>query len=147
MKVSEIKISYRSKVNLSEAPQIKCSDDAFQVAFHAWDKGEIEMREEFKLMLVNRANKVKGIVDISLGGTAGTVVDMKILFATILKSLSSSFIVFHNHPSGNIFPSQADKDLTNKIKKAAELFDLLLLDHIIVTPSGTYYSFADEGIL
>jgi DNA repair protein RadC len=90
---------------------------------------------------------VKGIYQVSQGGITGTLVDIRILFAVILKSLSVGVILTHNHPSGKLQASQCDKQITTKIKKAAELFDVKLLDHIILMPNGNYYSFADEGIL
>lgn len=90
---------------------------------------------------------MKGIYEISSGGITGTLVDLRILFAVVLKSLSTSIILAHNHPSGNLKPSEADKRLTNKIKSASELLDIKLLDHVIIIPNGSYYSFADEGIL
>ena len=96
---------------------------------------------------MNNSNKVKGICQLSIGGISGTLVDLRILFAIVLKSLSVGVILAHNHPSGKLIPSEADKQLTEKIKKAAELLDVKVLDHLILTPNGDYYSFSDEGIL
>ncbi len=84
---------------------------------------------------------------MSSGGITGTLVDLRILFAVALKTLATSIIVCHNHPSGNLKPSHSDVILTNKIKKASELLDIKLLDHIIITPSQEYFSFSDDGIL
>jgi len=98
-------------------------------------------------MLLNNANKVKGIYEVSTGGITETLVDLRIVFAVVLKSLTTSVILVHNHPSGNLKPSEADKRLTEKIKNAALLFDIKVLDHLIITPDGNYFSFADEGIL
>ena len=98
-------------------------------------------------MLLNNANRVKGIFEVSTGGITGTLVDLRILFAVVLKSLSCSVILSHNHPSGTLKPSEADKRLTEKIKKAGELLDIKILDHLILTPDGDYFSFADEGML
>jgi len=96
---------------------------------------------------LNNNNKVKGIYQISQGGITGTLVDLRILFGVILKTLSVAIILTHNHPSGTLKASEADKQITRKIKKAADLFDIRVLDHILLVPSGDYYSFADEGIL
>jgi DNA repair protein RadC len=74
-------------------------------------------------------------------------VDVRILFAVVLKSVTTAIILLHNHPSGTLRPSEADKRLTQKIKRAGELFDIKILDHLIISPDGLYYSFADEGIL
>jgi DNA repair protein RadC len=96
---------------------------------------------------MNNGNKVKGIYQISQGGLTGTLVDLRILFAVTLKSLSVALIICHNHPSGLMRPSTADIELTEKIKKAAELFDIKLLDHLILAPDGGFYSFSDDGLL
>ena len=98
-------------------------------------------------MLLNNANKVKGIYEVSTGGITGTLVDLRIIFAVVLKSLTTAVILAHNHPSGTLRPSEPDKRLTQKIKKAGELFDIKVLDHLILTPDGNYFSFADEGML
>ena len=103
--------------------------------------------EEFWIILLNRANKVISKEQISTGGVSGTVVDAKIVFRKALETaLASSIILCHNHPSGNTQPSQADFDLTKKLKEAGATLDVLVLDHLIIAESG-YYSFADEGKL
>jgi DNA repair protein RadC len=96
---------------------------------------------------LNNSNKTKGVYQLSSGGITGTVVDIRILFAIILKSLSVAIIIAHNHPSGKLMPSEADKQLTEKIKKAAAFFDIKVLDHLIITPDGSFYSFSDNGLL
>ena len=145
--VSEIKISYINRVTSSNLNKISSSSDAAHMLLESWDKDTIELQESFKIMLLNNSNKVKGIYEISSGGITGTLVDIRIVFAVVLKSLSTAIILCHNHPSGNLKPSEADKRLTSKIKKASELLDIKLLDHVIITPTGSYYSFADENIL
>ncbi|WP_317168263.1 JAB domain-containing protein [Pontibacter pamirensis] len=102
--------------------------------------------EQFKVMLLNRANKVLGIYETSTGGVAGTVADPKLIFVAALKACASSIVLCHNHPSGNLKPSAADLQLTKKIKQGGELLDIAVLDHIILT-SESYYSLADEGLL
>lgn len=102
--------------------------------------------EEFWVLLLNRANAVIKKVQISAGGVAGTVADPKIIFKTALENLASSIILVHNHPSGNMMPSQADKELTKKMKEAGKLLDIPVLDHVIFA-DRVFYSFADEGIL
>ena len=98
-------------------------------------------------MLLNNSNKVKGIYHLSTGGLTGTLVDIRILFAVILKSLSVGIILAHNHPSGKLKASNADIQLTNKIKKAAVYFDVKVLDHLILIPNGQFYSFSDNGLI
>jgi len=108
--------------------------------------GDIEVYESFFMVLLNRANNTTGFVKISQGGVAGTVADLKLIAKYAIESLSSAVIVAHNHPSGNVKPSETDIRLTKKIKKGLELLDVTLLDHIILGEEE-YYSFADEGIL
>lgn len=102
--------------------------------------------EEFKVLLLTRSNQVIGIVPISQGGISGTVADPKLIFAAALKSSASSLILAHNHPSGNLKPSEADIRLTRKMKEAGQFLDLPVRDHIILTQEG-HFSFADEGLL
>lgn len=104
------------------------------------------MLEQFKVVLLSRANKVLGIIQISSGGIAGTVADPKLIFASALKACASSIILAHNHPSGNLGPSQADIQLTRKIKAGGELLDISVLDHVILSSEG-YFPFADEGLI
>ncbi|WP_162054689.1 JAB domain-containing protein [Pontibacter pamirensis] len=145
-KVAEIKLSYRAKVKPSERPVVICSTDCYNVLKESWDTGKIEFVEQFKVMLLNRDNKVLGIYETSTGGVAGTVADPKIIFVAALKACASSIVLCHNHPSGNLKPSAADLQLTKKIKQGGELLDIAVLDHIIIT-SESYYSLADEGLL
>ncbi len=146
-KVNEIKISYVGGVKSHLWTKVSHSSDAAELLFENWDKGTIGLFETFKILLLNNSNKVKGEHIISQGGITGTLVDMRILFATVLKSLSVAIILAHNHPSGKLEPSEADKLLTNKIKKAASFFDIKLLDHLIFAPDGDYFSFKDSHIL
>ena len=112
-----------------------------------WDKDTIALQETFKVVLLNNSNKVKGVYQISQGGITGTLVDIRILFAVILKTLSVSVILAHNHPSGNLVAGPADRAITKKIQKASKLFDVKVLDHILLAPNGDYYSFSDDKIL
>jgi DNA repair protein RadC len=102
--------------------------------------------EAFGVVFLNTANKLKHFEIISQGGITGTVADPRIILKKALEFDAVSLIISHNHPSGNVTPSRADEELTRKIKQAAALFDITLLDHIIVSDSA-YFSFADEGLL
>lgn len=102
--------------------------------------------EEFWVLLLNRGNQILERVNISKGGVSQTVVDTKIVFKMAIDKLASSIILCHNHPSGNLKPSEADKQLTKKIKEAGRILDLPVLDHLIFA-DNTYFSFADEGLL
>lgn len=145
LELAEIKVSYRSRQN----PKIKIthSKDVFSLIYPLYDKDLIEYQELFFLLLLNRASSVLGWIKLSSGGTAGTVVDPKMVFAIALQTNASSIILSHNHPSGNLQPSQGDIDLTKKINNAGQLLEIKLLDHLIVSHEGVYYSFADEGKL
>lgn len=100
--------------------------------------------EEFWIILLNRSNNVIRKIPISIGGVSGTVADPKLIFKTALENLASAVILVHNHPSGNVNPSDADLVLTRKIREAGRLLDMPVLDHLIFTDLN-YYSFADEG--
>lgn len=145
--VSEIQVSYINKIKTEESHKITSSTDIAELLFETWNKNTIELHESFKVVLLNNSNTVKGIFEMSSGGITGTLVDVRILFAVALKTLSTGIILCHNHPSGTLKPSQSDKNLTTKIKHASELLDIKLLDHLIITPKHEYYSFADEGLL
>ena len=140
--IKEIKLSYSS--NGIENVKIKDSKSAYKILLNNWDKDTIQLQEEFKVLLLNRANHVLGIYNLSRGGVSGTIVDIKLLLASALKANASSIIIAHNHPSGNLKPSEHDLRLTRKIKEGAKLLDVSLLDHLIVTKVG-YYSFSDDG--
>lgn len=146
-KINEISISYQEGIRSPFWTKIKSSKDAAELLHDYWDKNTIGLHESFKIILLNNDNKVKGIYQLSKGGITGTTIDLRILFAVILKTLAVAIVIAHNHPSNSLRPSANDKEITNKIKKAAKLFDVTLLDHIIIAPSGDYYSFADNGIL
>lgn len=102
--------------------------------------------EEFWVLYLNNANKVIAKNQLSKGGMTGTVVDVRIIFKSALESGAVAIVLCHNHPSGNLKPSEADKEITKKVKIAGKSLDINVLDHLIVTQNG-YYSFADEGIL
>jgi len=119
------------------------SKDAFDL-FHPL-LGDIH-HEEFWVLLLNRSNRVIDKVKISQGGISGTIIDTRIILKNAVDRLSSSIILCHNHPSGNLKPSDADIRITNKLKDSAQIMDLNLLDHIIIA-DNSYFSFADEGLL
>jgi DNA repair protein RadC len=141
--LAEIKISYKSKQK--SKIKITNSQDVFNVLFPLFDRDTIEYQEQFFLLLLNRANSVMGWIKLSLGGTSGTVVDPKIVFALALQTNASGIILSHNHPSGNLHPSDNDVALTNKIRNSGKLLEIQLLDHLIISPDEKFYSFADEG--
>jgi DNA repair protein RadC len=144
--IAEVELLYKSKVNPSDRPKISTSSDAYQILKQAWDPNSLELCEEFKILLLNRAHKILGIYNHSKGGVSGTIADPKLIFVTALKANASGVILAHNHPSGNLQPSQSDIDLTKKCKEAGKFLDIQILDHIILT-TEKYYSMTDEGII
>jgi DNA repair protein RadC len=144
--VSEVEVTYRPKFKASERPKVVTAEQAYQIFINQWNLDKIELQEEFKVMLLNRNNKVLGIADISMGGVSGTVVDPKIVFAVALKGNASSIILCHNHPSGNLKTSEADMRITRQLKEGGLILELPIYDHLIISNDG-YYSFADNGMM
>ena len=126
-----------------ERMQVKTSKDA---ADYMRDILTDLDHEEFWIILMNRANRIIGRIRLSSGGTAGTVTDVKMIMKKSIEKLAQALIVCHNHPSGNTKPSESDTKITIKIKEAANLLDIQLMDHIIITDKD-YYSFCDEGVI
>lgn len=126
-----------------EKPIIKSSENAYQILLPII--GHLP-HEEFWVLYLNRGNKVEERYNVSKGGVAGTVVDIRIIFKRAIEIYASSIVLAHNHPSGNIEPSDADIKLTKKIKESGIIMDIPVVDHIIVSENG-YFSFADKGFL
>src|SRR5690606_24731442 len=106
---SEVELIYKSKVKASQRPQITSSYSAYQVALTAWDSNKIELLEQFKVLMLSNNNKVLGVLEASSGGITGTIVDLRIIFSALLKANATAFIIVHNHPSGKLAPSDADR--------------------------------------
>ena len=142
--VSALELGRRRKEsNTPFKPRIVCSEDVIEVIKpHLLDLDH----EEFWIIILNRANFVLKKIQISRGGISGTVADPKIIFQSALEQKGSSIILIHNHPSGNLKPSQADLTLTKNLKEAGKFIEIPVLDHIIVC-DNRYFSFADEGLL
>jgi DNA repair protein RadC len=139
----EIKVAYSSKVKVSDRIKITSSACAAELLKSIWSD-DLEIREEFNILLLNRANHVLGWFNVSVGGTSATVIDPKLIFSVALKCNACGIILSHNHPSGNLNPSDADLNLTAKLQEGGKILEIQILDHIILT-SESYYSFADEG--
>lgn len=132
----------RRAAEINQKPQISCSRDVYELMNHLGDLPH----EEFWVLLLNRAAKLTAKELISKGGISEVSADIKLIVRATVHNLASSVILCHNHPSGNLKPSQSDLQLTQRIKQALSHFDTVLSDHLIITDNG-YYSFADDGIL
>ena len=144
MEISEISVSY-SNSNI-EKFKINSSKDSYECLRASWSDSTIELQEEFKILMLNRCNQILGIYPLSKGGVSSTVVDAKLIFSVALKCNASGIILAHNHPGGNLNPSEADKNITHRLKKASQYLDITLLDHIILT-KDEFFSFSDNGLI
>ena len=142
-RVAEIQVSYRPAI--SNKPVIMSALDAFVEMVEFFPSETIALQEKFVVMYLNRCNRVLGVYPLSTGGITGTMVDIRLILSVALKVAATGIILAHNHPSGNLQPSSADKMLTQKIKEACSFLDISVMDHIILNPKGEYASFADEG--
>lgn len=133
----------RQLSDLRERPRVSTSRDAYLAISTMLNDLH---HEEFWLLFLNKANEIFSREQLSIGGSAGTVADVKIAFKMAIDAKASAIIAVHNHPSGNLKPSEADTQLTKKMREAGKILDIPLLDHLIISERG-YFSFADEGIL
>lgn len=123
---------------------IRSSSDSEKFARLIWDQDDMEILERVYAVFLNAKNEPVSWAEISAGGQRGTVVDMKLLMGHAVLAVASGLVIFHNHPSGSVQPSSADVDMTNKLKECCRIHDIVLLDHLIISQNGGYYSFADE---
>jgi len=142
--IAEVQLSYSTKIRSADRAKITCSKDAADI-FRQIFPG-LEHREYFYTMLLNRGNKVLGYYEVSRGGISGTVVDVKLILQSALKTNASALVLAHNHPSNTLEASDADMKITRKIKQACSFLDISVLDHLILTTS-TYLSMADNGLI
>ncbi|TDB69103.1 JAB domain-containing protein [Arundinibacter roseus] len=144
MQLMEIKVSYQAPPP-QDRIKVECSKDAARFLKSIWSD-QIEYQEEMYVVLLNRANEIIGYKKLSSGGMSGCLIDMKILFGIAVQCAACGIILAHNHPSGNLAPSEADIRLTKQVKEASKLLDICLLDHQIITVGG-YNSMADCGYI
>lgn len=133
----------RTAGDILQLTQVRSSKE---IAHYLRHKLKDHQHEVFAVLFLNQANKIKNFKIISRGGITGTVADPRVILKQALDEGATSIVLSHNHPSGNLNPSRADQELTQKIKQAAAYFDIKVLDHVIVSDEG-HYSFADEGLL
>ena len=146
MKLPQIEVSIKYKgTKKTDLKTISSSNDIYTILKLLFNQDTIDWTEEVILICLSRANKVIGYYKVSVGGITGTVVDPKVIFTIALNCAGTTNIILaHNHPSGNLSPSNEDNLITQKIKNAGNMLDIKLLDHLIVTSDG-YYSYNDEG--
>jgi len=146
LQVSEIQLVYKPVIRPSQRLRVGQPSEVYKMLLDSWDMDSIDIVEQFKIVLLNRSNKVLGVSLISSGGISGTVVDLKVVFAVALKGGATSLVLSHNHPSGNLKPSGADIAITKRIKDAGKILDIDIVDHLIISSEG-YYSFEEEGLI
>lgn len=146
MDIPEVKIRYNRSTRKPIMGVAKTSRDVADFIRHIYKRGEIGLQEQFITLYLNNQNHILGYYRHSIGGMTSTVADIRILLAVALKSASTAMIIAHNHPSGALRPSEADLQLTRKLKEAATMMDIAVLEHIIITQEG-YYSFSDHGLM
>ncbi|NCB83927.1 MAG: DNA repair protein [Bacteroidia bacterium] len=144
MELTEILISYKNKNQ--DAVKVSSSVDVYNFILNHWDDDTLDIQENVKMLLLNSSNTILGVYDVSRGGINSTVIDLRLVLSVALKCLASSIILVHNHPSGNINPSEQDREFTKKIKSACKFLEIQLFDHIIITRYD-YFSFADNGYI
>lgn len=144
--IAEVELVYHNKKPSSERPKISGSADAYNALINTWDKNKLELQEQFRVLLLDQQNSCLGVSTIAMGGIADCMVDLKLVFALALKAHASAIILSHNHPSGNVKFSEADRRLTSQFQKAGELLQIKVLDHILVTKDG-HLSMSDTGAM
>ena len=146
--IAELNVSYQVTPDFEKLPVITTSAEAYDFMYGFFPPDTVALQEHFFVAYLNRANKVIGVYHTSVGGISSTVSDPRLILGTALKLAASNLLLAHNHPSANMKPSAADKELTRRLVEGSRLLDLSVLDHLIVGPTkGEYFSFADEGLL
>lgn len=145
-KVTEVELVYHNRQKPSERMKIHSSEHAYKLFYDTWDKGKLELQEQFRVLLLDQSSSCLGISTLASGGVAQCVVDLKLVFAMALKAKASGIIIAHNHPSGNRKPSENDKTLTAQFSIAGRILDIPVLDHLIITNEG-YTSMAVENLM
>jgi DNA repair protein RadC len=146
MKLPQTKITVKTKKGDGITYQMKTSADAAKFFRTIFNADTIQWTEECAMITLNRANEVVSVDKISSGGTAGVIVDAKVVFTIALNAVGHSIILAHNHPSGNLKPSTEDIEMTRKLRNGGDILDIRVLDHIILSDTG-YLSMADEGYI
>lgn len=142
----EVQLVYRNKTKAENRPKVRRIEDAYDIFISSWDKDRIGLVEEFKMLMLDRANRFMSISTLFVGGLDGVIIDPKIIFATALKRRCNSLILAHNHPSGTLKPSLTDITITKQLVICGNFLELPVYDHIILSENG-FYSLNDEGFI
>lgn len=135
----EVQLIYHNKTRANDRPKVNCAKKAFNIFRQSWDQGRIALLEECKLLLLDNQLRLMSVANISFGGMTEAIVDPRMIFSIALKRRAHKLILAHNHPSGALFPSNADIKLTDNIKALGRMMRIELEDHLILTSEG-YYS-------
>ena len=142
----QIKVSFHPKQPVSQRLKVASSRDVYELVLTLWNHDTIYLFEEFLCLYLDRKNSVIGYRFMCRGSSTGTVVDLRLILALALNVSACGIILAHNHPSGNLKPSNEDLRITKKIQESSIVMDIKLLDHLIIS-TESYYSFSDEGNL
>ena len=140
------KIKVKVSVTKGDKVTITSPEKMVEVMRSIFNADTLMWTEEVIMVCLNRANDVVGYYRVSSGGFSGTILDPRVVMTIALNNASSSIILAHNHPSGNLKPSEGDKAITDKIRNACAFFDMKLLDHLIITDES-YFAFSENGLL
>ena len=146
-KSPNIQLKLVKETNIQEVILINDSSKAYHLMKNLFNNDTIGIHEEMHIAYLNRSNKVIGTYMMSKGGTSGTIADIKLIACIAIKTLASGVILAHNHPSGLLKPSTEDLLITKKLSDSLKLFDIKIIDHLIITYNDEFYSFCDMGVL
>ncbi|HUH73342.1 MAG TPA: JAB domain-containing protein [Chitinophagales bacterium] len=143
--LQEAQVSFKPGYDLDELEVLRTSNECASFFRSIWED-DLMYRERMYMILLNRASKVIGFNLLSIGGASGTIVDLKLVFQCAILTNASAIVLAHNHPSGTLYPSNSDIEITKRVKRAGDVMEIELVDHIILT-QNSFYSFADHSLL
>jgi DNA repair protein RadC len=143
---STVQLRYVYEIDPMDLPKVHDSNMVMNTIWHMFEPF-VGHHEEFHVVLMNAQFRILGYYPMSIGGLTGTVVDIRMLLQAVILSNCSCITIAHNHPSGTLKPSEADKKITRQVKEACDIMNIRLLDHVIITPNKSYYSFAEAGLV
>lgn len=145
--LGEVDVIYKYHSSLDDRPKLLSVVDTLEVLKDIYIENKLAIQEQFLVIYLNRSNVVIGWTNMFLGAIGGVSIDTRLIISAGLKLMASGVIISHNHPSGNVTPSKEDDAMTKKLRDAMELLDIKLLDHVIISPQFSYYSYANEGMI